>query len=97
MANYSLLSIRYDIPSLCQAECRCDEADLIQVPESSFTIHSISPVTSTLPAETRDNWASFVVALLRYTRLPDEGGFEAIHTKYTALVTAYTSAELFRR
>lgn len=68
-----------------------DWADLnTQVPVSGLTTSFIAPVVSTLSSDTRDNFASFVVALLKYIRLPDAGDFEAVHAKFAALVTTYT-------
>jgi hypothetical protein len=66
----------------------------LQLPESSLSTREASEYARRLPQDVKDNFASFVVALLKFVRLPDREDLEGVYAKFTALVSAYTYVDL---
>jgi hypothetical protein len=62
----------------------------LQLPESSLSTREVSESARRLPQDVKDNFASFVVALLKFVRLPDREDLEGMYAKFTALISAYT-------
>jgi hypothetical protein len=77
------------LSSVSDKTCRVRVANQ-QIPESGLSTSGLGQYIGQVPAEARDNFAGFVVALLKFIRLPDGGGFEQVHAKYSGLVAAYT-------
>jgi hypothetical protein len=66
----------------------------LQLPESSLSTREVSESARRLPQDVKDNFASFVVALLKFVRLPDREDLEGMYAKFTALISAYTYVNL---
>ena len=67
----------------------------LQLPESALLTREASDYARRLPQDVKDNFAAFVVALLKFVRLPDREDLEGVYAKFTALVSAYTYVDLY--
>jgi len=61
-----------------------------QLPESALSTREVSEYARRLPQDVKDNFAAFVVALLKFVRLPEREDLEGVNAKFTALISAYT-------
>ena len=66
----------------------------LQLPESALSNREASEYARRLPQDVKDNFATFVVALLRFVRLPDREDLDGVYAKFTALISAYTYVNL---
>jgi len=67
----------------------------LQLPESALSTRDASEYAPRLPQDVKDNFAAFVVALLKFVRLPDREDLEGVYAKFMALISAYTYADLY--
>jgi hypothetical protein len=62
---------------------------MMQLPGSAFSARDLTSYTLQLPQDIRDNFATLVIALLKFIQLPEGGDFEMVYAKFAALVSAY--------
>jgi len=68
----------------------------LQLPESALSTREVSECARRLPQDVKDNFAAFVLALLKFVRLPEREDLEGVYAKFTALVSAYTYVDLYQ-
>jgi hypothetical protein len=66
----------------------------MQLPESGLPTREASEYARRLPQDVKDNFATFVVALLKFVRLRDREDLEGVYAKFMALISAYTYVNL---
>ena len=66
----------------------------LQLPDSALSTREASEYARRLPQDVKDNFAAFVVALLKFVRLPYREDLEGVYAKFTALISAYTYVNL---